>query len=168
MMTLSMYQASVPVFDRQLGAMANILEKGAAYADAHRIDPSILIGSRLYPDMFALGRQVQIASDAAKGAIARLAGADVPSWEDTETTFDQLRDRCARTRAFIAGFKAGQIDGSEEREIVLAMRAGSMTFTGQQYLLAFALPNFYFHVSMTYAILRHNGVEVGKRDFLGS
>jgi hypothetical protein len=127
-----------------------------------------LIQSRLSPDMFALGRQVQIASDAAKGCIPRLAGAEVPSWEDTETTFEQLIARCVNTRAFIAEFTADQIDGSEEREIVLAMRAGSMTFTGQQYLLGFAMPNFYFHVSMTYAILRHNGVEVGKRDFLGA
>jgi hypothetical protein len=167
-MTISMYQASVPVFDHQLGAMANVLAKGAAYAEAHKIDPSILIGSRLYPDMFALGRQVQIAADAAKGGVARLAGVDVPVWEDTETTFDQLKERCARTQAFIAGFTPEQIDGSEEREVILTMRVGSMTFTGQQYLLGFALPNFYFHASMTYAILRHNGVEVGKRDFLGA
>jgi hypothetical protein len=167
-MTLSMFQASVPVFDRHLGALATILAKGAAHAEAHKIDPAVLIQSRLYPDMFALGRQVQIAADAAKGCIPRLAGAEVPAWEDTETTFEHLIERCARTQAFITGFAADQIDGSEEREIVLAMRAGSMTFTGQQYLLAFAMPNFYFHVSMTYAILRHNGVEVGKRDFLGA
>ena len=95
-------------------------------------------------------------------------GVDVPVWEDTETTFDQLKERCARTQAFIAGFTPEQIDGSEEREVILTMRVGSMTFTGQQYLLGFALPNFYFHASMTYAILRHNGVEVGKRDFLGA
>jgi hypothetical protein len=165
-MALSMYQASVPVFDRHLGAMMNILAKGETFAEARKIDPAVLIQSRLAPDMFALGRQVQIAADAAKGCIPRLAGAEVPSWEDNETTFEQLKERCARTRDFIGGFTAEQVDGSEGREVVLTMRTGSMTFTGQDYLLNFALPNFFFHMSMTYAILRHNGADVGKRDFL--
>ncbi len=167
-MTLSMHQASVPVFDRHLGALATILTKAAAHAEARKIDPAALIQFRLYPDMFTLARQVQIASDAAKGAIARLAGAEVPAWEDTETTFEQLAARCVHTQRFIAGFTPEQIDGSEDREIILTMRAGSLTFTGQQYMLNFAMPNFYFHASMTYAILRHNGVEIGKRDFLGT
>jgi hypothetical protein len=117
--------------------------------------------------MFPLSRQVQIASDHAKGATARLAGMDMPSWADDETTFEQLQARIARTLAFIAEFKPAQIDGSEARPITLAMRSGSLNFTGQDYLLGFVLPNLYFHCTTAYAILRHNGVEVGKRDFLG-
>jgi hypothetical protein len=167
-MTISMYQASIPVFHHQLGALAKILAKGEASAAARKFDPAVLVQSRLAPDMFALSRQVQIAADAAKGAAARLAGAENPVWEDTESTFEQLRDRCTRTQAFLDGFEPEQIDGSEERDVVLAMRDTSITFKGQQYLLGFALPNFYFHVSMVYGILRHNGVELSKRDFLGA
>jgi hypothetical protein len=167
-MTLSMYQASVPVFSHQLGALSKILAKAEAYAEARKIDPAVLIQARLFPDMLPLVKQVQIASDSAKGAAARLAGAETPSWEDTETTFEELRARCARTVEFINGFGADQIDGSEERVIVLPMRGGPVTFAGQQYLFGFALPNFYFHVTTTYNILRHSGVEIGKRDFLGA
>jgi len=167
-MSLSMYQASVPVFSHQLNALGNILAKAEDHVTARKIEPAALLQCRLYPDMFPMVRQVQIAADAAKGAVARLAGVDVPVHEDTETTFAQIRDRCARTEKFVSGFKPEQIDGSEEREVVLAMRSGSMTFKGQQYLLGFAIPNFYFHVTTAYAILRHCGVDIGKRDFLGA
>jgi hypothetical protein len=118
--------------------------------------------------MFPLARQVQVASDAAKGAVARLAGVDVPSYEDNETTFAQLQERCAKTIKFISSIKPEQIDGSEEKEIVLKLGGQSVTFPGQQYLLGFAMPNFYFHMTTAYALLRHCGVEVGKRDFLGA
>ncbi len=167
-MSLSMYQASVPVFGHQLGAMSKILSKAEAQAESRKWDPAVLIQSRLYPDMFALARQIQIAADAAKGAVARLAGVDVPVHEDNEATFAELRERCAVTIAFVNGFTPEQIDGSETREIVLALRGSSITFPGQQYLLSFALPNFYFHLTTAYAILRHNGIEIGKRDFLGA
>ena len=167
-MSLSMYQASVPVFSHGLKALSNILAKAEDHAAARKLDEAALLQCRLYPDMFPMVRQVQIAADAAKGAVPRLAGADVPVHEDNETSFAQLKDRCARVEKFVSGFKAEQIDGSEEREIVLAMRNGSMTFKGQEYLLGFALPNFYFHMTAAYAILRHCGVELGKRDFLGA
>lgn len=167
-MSLSMYKASVPVFRHQLNALSNILTKGEEHVAAHKLDPLALTQCRLYPDMFTLARQVQIASDSAKGGVARLAGAEVPSYPDVETTFAQLKERCIRTEKFIAGFTPEQIDGSEELEIVLPMRGSSMTFKGQQYLLGFALPNFYFHMTTAYAILRHCGVDLGKRDFLGA
>jgi hypothetical protein len=167
-MSLSMYQASVPVFQHQLGALSKILGKGDEHATGRKLDHSALIQCRLYPDMFPLARQVQIASDAAKGAIARLAGADVPPYEDNETTFAQLQERCAKTINFIGSFKPEQIDGSEEKEIVLKLGGQNVTFPGQQYLLGFAMPNFYFHMTTAYNLLRHCGVEVGKRDFLGA
>ena len=167
-MSLSMFQASVPVFRHQIMALAKILAKAEEHANARKIDHGALIQCRLYPDMFPLARQVQIASDTAKSAAARLAGVEVPSWEDHETTFAQLRERCEKTDKYLATFKPEQIDGSEEREVVLKMREGQMTFTGQQYLLTFAIPNFYFHITTAYALLRQCGVEIGKRDFLGA
>jgi hypothetical protein len=167
-MSLSMYQASVPVFRHQVMALANILAKGEEHADARKIDHTALIQCRLYPDMFPLARQVQIASDTAKFAAARLAGVDAPSWEDNEATFAQLKERCEKTDKYLASFKPEQIDGSEERQVVLKMREGQVTFTGQQYLLGFATPNFYFHITTAYALLRQCGVEIGKRDFLGA
>jgi hypothetical protein len=167
-MTLSMYQASVPVFRHQLNALSKILTKAEEHVTARKLEPAAFTQCRLFPDMFPLARQVQIASDAAKGCVARLAGADAPVFEDTETTFAQLRERCAKTEKFIGTFTAEQIDGSEEREVVLPMRGASITFKGQEYLLSFALPNFYFHMTTAYAILRHCGVELGKRDFLGA
>jgi hypothetical protein len=166
-MTLSMYAASVPVFRRALTQLGAVLKKGEAFAAARKIDPAVLTNGRLAPDMFPLTQQVQIASDHAKGATARLAGADVPSWADTEVSFEQLQARIARTLAFIAEFKPAQIEGSEARPITLAMRSGTLNFTGQDYLLGFVLPNLFFHCTAAYLILRHNGVEVGKRDFLG-
>jgi hypothetical protein len=166
-MTLSMYQASVPVFLRGLENLAAILAKGAAHAEAKKIDPSVFINARLAPDMLALARQVQIASDAAKGCTARLAAAEVPSYPDTETTFPELQARIAKTIDFVKGFTAQRIDGSEERSVTLKIRGEDMKFRGQDYLFKLALPNFYFHVTTTYDILRHNGVELGKMDYLG-
>jgi len=166
-MTLSMYQASVPVFLRGLENLATILAKGAAHAEAKKIDPAVFVNARLAPDMFALARQVQIAADAAKGCTARLAGAEVPSYQDTETTFPELQARVAKTIAFVKGFTAAQVDGSEERSVTLKIRGEDIKFRGQDYLFKLTLPNFYFHVTTTYDILRHNGVELGKMDYLG-
>ncbi|HWT55250.1 MAG TPA: DUF1993 domain-containing protein [Rhodocyclaceae bacterium] len=168
-MTISMYQASIPVFIRGLENLSHILAKGAAHAEAKKVDPSVFITSRLYPDMFALARQVQIASDTAKGAAARLSGIENPSFADTESTFPELQERIAKTIVFLKSIKPEQIDGSEDRPVVLPTRSrGDIHFTAQNYLLQQALPNFYFHVTTAYAILRHNGVELGKWDFYGN
>ena len=166
-MTLSMYQASVPVFLRGLKNLSGILAKGAADAAERKIDPTVFLTARLAPDMFPLTRQVQIASDHAKGATARLAGVEVPKFEDAEKSFEELQQRLTRVVEFVQTLDAGQIDGSEEREISLPVGARTLTFRGQTYLLTFALPNFYFHCTAAYAILRHNGVGIGKRDFIG-
>ena len=166
-MTLSMYQASVPTFVRGLNNLSAILTKAAAYAEAKKIDPSVLINARLAPDMFPLSRQVQIACDVAKGGVGRLAGVELPSFPDTESTFDELQARIAKTIAFVESIKAGQIDGSEERDIKLKVGGNEMSFKGQSYLLSFVIPNVYFHITATYAILRHNGLDLGKKDFLG-
>jgi hypothetical protein len=162
-----MYQASVPVLKQMLNNLSDILEKGAAHAEAKKIDPAVLIASRLYPDMFALARQVQVATDTAKGCAARLAGKEIPKYEDNEATFPELVARIKKTVGFLDTFKAEQIDGSEDKNITLQLRSGDLNFTGISYLLHFALPNFYFHVTTAYDILRHNGVELGKMDFLG-
>lgn len=166
-MTISMYQASVPVFQKSLTALKGVLAKGAAHAIEKKIEESVFLGSRLAPDMFPLTRQVQIAADFGKGPIARLAGVELPKYEDTETTFAELAARIDKTLAFIGAFKPEQIDGQEDRDIELTIGGKPVNFKGQPYLLHFALPNFYFHMSMAYAILRHNGVAVGKRDFVG-
>ena len=165
-MPLSMYQASVPVFTRMLGVLSKILEKGAAYAEARAIEPSVLINARLAPDMLPLSSQVQIGSDMAMRGAARLASVEFPNNPDTETSFPELRERIAKTVRFLDALSADQVDGSEERTITIQMRDGELTFTGQDYLLNFVLPNLYFHVTAAYLILRHNGVELGKRDFL--
>lgn len=167
-MTISMYQASVPVFQRTLKALDAILDKGAAYAAERKIDPSVLVSARLFPDMFALARQVQIATDHAKGAGARLAGLPAPSYADTEASFPELKARIGKTLEFLATLSPGQIDGSEGRDISLKAGPRELSFKGQDYLLFFALPNFYFHVTTAFAILRHNGVPIGKLDFLGA
>jgi hypothetical protein len=167
-MSMSMYAAGVPLMKTLLGALSNVLQKGADHAKAKGFDESVLVNSRLAPDMFALARQVQIATDMAKGGVARLAGAEIPTYEDNETTIEALKARIAKTLAFIDGIPANKIDGTEEKEIVLKMRAGDMTFTGQRYLTGFVLPNFTFHCATAYNILRHNGVDIGKRDFLGA
>jgi len=167
-MQISMYQASAPRFANMLKNLSAILDKAAAHAAARKIEPQVLTGMRLYPDMFPLARQVQIATDTAKGAVARLAGAEPPKYEDSETTLDELKARIAKTIAFIDGFKPAQIDGSEDRPIALKLGQLEVKWTGIQYLLGFALPNFYFHVVTTYDLLRHAGVEIGKRDYIGN
>ena len=165
-MTISIYQASVPAFQRTLGALDAILDKAAAYAEERKIDPAVLTSARLAPDMHPLSRQVHLLSDAAKGACARLAGLPVPSFADTETTFPELKARIAKTLDFISTVKPEQIDGSEGRDISLKAGPRELSFKGQDYLVFFALPNFYFHVTTAHAILRHNGVPLGKMDFL--
>lgn len=166
-MSLSMYQASVPVFIRMLTNLSAILKKGEAFAETKKIDPSVLINARLAPDMHPLSRQIQIATDGVKGGCARLAGVEIPSYADTETTFAELQERLAKTIAFLKTLTPEQIDGSEDRTITLKVGGGEMKFPGQTYLLNFVFANFYFHATATYLILRHNGVEVGKMDFLG-
>jgi len=167
-MSISMYQVAIPSLAQSLNNLVAILEKGAAHAETKKIDPSVLISSRLYPDMFPLSRQVQIASDIARRGVARLAGEEAPALEDKETTFAELSDRLHKVIAFIESFTPEQIDGSEEKLITLPIGKETMTFAGQSYLLFFVLPNVYFHVTTAYDILRHCGVELGKRDFLGS
>lgn len=167
-MTLSMYQASVPVFVQMLSSLSGVLKKAATHAETKKIDPTVLMGARLYPDMFPLARQVQIATDHAKGACARLAGKDVPSYADTETTFDELQARIQKTLDYVKSFKPADIDDSEEKEIVLTIAGQKLPFKGQPYLLHFALPNLLFHATTAYDILRAQGVEIGKRDFIGS
>ena len=166
-MPLSMYQATIPVLVRGLNNLSAILDKAEGHAAASNIDPAVFIEGRLAPDMYPLARQVQIASDMAKGCAARLAGVEVPSWEDTESTFDELQARIAKTLDFIKGIDAAKLEGSETRTVVLKMRSGELSFSGRDYLLGFAMPNFYFHVTAAYAILRYNGVDVGKMDYLG-
>jgi uncharacterized protein len=166
-MALSMYQASVPAFVQMLTALSRVLDKAAEFAAAKKIDPAVLLASRLAPDMFPLTRQIQIAADFAKGPMARLAGLEVPKYDDNETTIDALKARIAKTLDYVKSFKVEQIDGSEERAIVLTVGGQPLTLTGQNYLVNFALPNFYFHMTAAYAILRHNGVEIGKKDYMG-
>jgi hypothetical protein len=163
-----MYEASIPVFIRMLKNLAAILAKGAAYAEAKKIEPTVLVNSRLYPDMFSLARQVQIASDAAKGCGARLAGREPPKFEDNEATFPELLTRIDKTIAYLETLKPEQINGSEQKTITLQIRKNTLTFLGMPFLLNFALPNFYFHVTTAYDILRHCGVEIGKQDFIGA
>jgi hypothetical protein len=167
-MTISMYQASAPRFINILKNLSAILDKANAQAEAKKIDPTVLPAYRLAPDMFALSRQVQIASDAAKGAVARLAGVEIPKFEDNEKTIPELRERIARTIAFIETIKPAQIDGTEDKEIVLTGGAVERRFKGMQFLLGWANPNFYFHVTTTYLILRHCGMDIGKLDYLGT
>lgn len=167
-MTLSMYAASVPVFRQILTALSNVLDKAETHAAEHKIEPSALLQARLFPDMFPLARQVQVAADFAKGACARLAGVEVPKYEDVETTFAQLRERIATTVAFIDALDQEAIDASAARAISTGSGDKTRHFTGQEYLLHYAFPHFYFHATTAYDILRHNGVAVGKKDFVGS
>ena len=166
-MTISMYQASVPALLQLLGNLRKILQKGAAHAEAKKFDVAVLFNARLAPDMLPLSRQVQIASDNAKGCAARLAGIDPPKFEDNETTYAQLLERIDKTVAFLKTVKPEQIDGSEGRDITLKFPNQTMNFKGLQYLVHFVMPNFTFHVVTAYNILRHNGVAIGKNDFLG-
>jgi uncharacterized protein len=164
---MTMYQASVPVITRSLTNLIAILEKAATHAEAKKIDQSVLLNSRLFPDMFPLVRQVQIATDVPRRGIARLAGLEAPSIEDNETTFAELIARLKTVITYLNGFTPEQIDGTEAKEISLKVGPQTMTFSGLPYLNGFILPNLYFHVTTTYNILRHSGVEVGKGDFLG-
>jgi hypothetical protein len=166
-MTISMYAVSVPTFKRMLTNLGVILTKAEQYAAGRKIDPAVLVNARLYPDMFPLVRQVQIATDQAKGCPARLAGIEIPKFEDNEASFADLQARIAKTLAFIDSVRPDQIDGSENRDIELLVAGTTYRFKGQAYLIEWALPNFYFHVTTAYAILRHNGLDIGKKDFLG-
>jgi hypothetical protein len=165
-MTISMYRASVPVFQKLLGNLEHLFDKAVADAQARKYDESILLQARLAPDMFPFTRQVQIAADFAKGTPARLAGVEVPRFEDAENTFDELRGRLKKTQDFIVQFKASQIDGSEDRPISFKAGPRELHFKGIDYLLSFAMPNFYFHYTVVYAILRNNGVVLGKTDYV--
>jgi hypothetical protein len=167
-MTLSMYDASVPVFKQILGSLSAILEQAETHAAERKIDPNALLQFRLYPDMFPFTRQIQIAADFAKGAAARLAGAPVPAFDDNEHSFTELKARIAKTLAFIDSLPKAQIEGSEERAITTGSGDKVRHFTGRTYLVHYALPHFYFHATTAYAILRHNGVAIGKKDFIGS
>jgi hypothetical protein len=167
-MSLSMSQASIPVFVQLLTAASNVLDKAAAHAEAKKIDPSVLLATRIFPDMFPLSRQIQIATDQAKGGAARLAGLEVPKYEDNEKTIDDLKARIAKTIAFVQSIDAAKIDGTEDKDLKIPLGPTERAFKGQAYLINFVLPNFYFHLTTAYNILRHCGVEIGKRDFLGN
>jgi hypothetical protein len=166
-MTISMFQASVPAFIRSLNNLAAILEKGAAHAQANKIDEAVLLGSRLFPDMFPLTRQVQIASDTAKSGAGRLAGVEFPAYEDKETTFQELIARVRNTVAYLETLRPVQIDGSEDKTVSWQTRSSTKSMQGLPYLMNHLLPNVHFHVTTAYAILRHNGIQIGKKDFLG-
>jgi hypothetical protein len=165
-MTISLYDASLAVFDRQLNQLDGMLDKLAAHCAARNLDPAVFLHARLFPDMFACIRQIQVACDFAKGATARLGGFDNPKFEDTEATLADLRDRIARTRALIASADRTTVDAAADKVITLKIGPNEMQLSGQDYVLRIATPNFYFHLSMVYAILRSNGVELGKGDFV--
>jgi hypothetical protein len=166
-MSLSMYQASAPIFLRQFAALSAIIDKAEAFAKAGNVDEADFIDARLAPDMLNFAKQIQIATDGAKAGMARLAGVKIPVFADTETTFAELKERIARTVTFIEGVPAAAVDGSEDKAIVFNIRDREFKFTGQPFLLHFVLPNFFFHVTTAYGILRHKGVQIGKTDFLG-
>lgn len=161
-----MYDASIPVFQRFLKNLDTFLAKAEGYAEQKKFDPVVLVRARLAPDMFDLARQVQIAADMAKGCAARLTGAEPPKFEDNEATLAELRERIRKTLDYIGSVDKKGFEGAETRDIVLAMRDRTLEFKGKAYLNGWVLPNFYFHVTTTYAILRHNGLELGKMDFL--
>ena len=168
-MSISMHSISAPTFVRILGNLQTWLDKAQAHAETRKFDPNNFIGLRLAPDMLPLNRQVQIASDAAKGCMGRLAGAELPKWEDNESTLAELRARAQKTIDYVNSFSAAQIDGSESREILVPRRTGEpLKFSGEAFLKHYALPNFYFHATTAYALLRQGGVEIGKTDFLGA
>ena len=167
-MSITLSQMTLPTYQRMLANLKAILQKGEAHAIAKKIEPSVFLTSRLFPDMFALTRQVQIASDSAKGACARLSGQEIPKYEDTEASFAELYARIDKTLAYINSVNPESIDGAESREIVIPVQSKELRFNGRDYVVQWALPTFYFHVMAAYAILRHNGVDVGKWDFLGS
>ena len=166
-MSIAVYDASVPAFVQVLEALIGLVDKAEAHAQAKKIEPSVLLGARLYPDMFPLVRQLQLSTDFAKGASARLAGVDVPSYQDTEASFADIRQRLKRTIEFVQSLPKDKFAGGETRDVTVRIAGQPATFKGQTYLLHFALPNFYFHATTAYAILRHCGIELGKRDFIG-
>ena len=166
-MTISMYSASVPVFRNMLGNLSHFLDKGQAHAEARKFDPQVLVDGRLAPDMLPLKRQVQIACDASKNGLARLAGVEAPTFEDNESTLAELKERIRKTLDFLDSVPRGKVDGCEDKDITFpAGRDTTRTLKGEAYLLNWALPNLFFHVTTAYAILRHNGVELGKGDYL--
>ena len=167
-MTISMYQASVPVFVQGLKAMSSVLDKAESHCTAKKIDPAALLGARLIADMFPASRQIQIACDFAKGVTARLAGIEVPTWDDNEKTIPELKARIKKSIDYIEGLRPAQIDGSEGRDIALKIGGNPVNFKGLPYLMSFGLPNFYFHSTAAYSILRANGIDIGKRDFIGA
>ncbi len=166
-MAPSLHDTAVPVFDSMLKNLSTLLDKALAHAQAKGYEPAVLLQSRLAPDMFPLARQVQIATDAAKFGVARLTGVEAPKFADDETTFEQLKARIEKTRAFVAGVPRDAFEGAEARRVEVPTRTATYAFDGRTFLLHWAMPNFYFHVVTAYDILRHNGVEVGKRDYLG-
>ena len=166
-MQITMYDMLVPTAKRMLGSLSAILDKAAEFAEHKKIEPDVLLNGRLAPDMFALTKQVQIACDLAVRGVMRLSGGEIPTFEDNETSIEQLKARIARALTVINSANAAQFNGSEDRDITLKMRSGEMQFKGLDFLRDFVLPNLYFHVTTAYAILRHNGVELGKADFLG-
>lgn len=167
-MKISMYHASVPSFVHALKNLSVILQKGADYAEAKKVDPTVLVNARLFPDMFPLARQIQIATDIAKGGSARLAGVEPPTFEDNEKSFPELIQRIAKTIAFLETLKPEQFEGAETRTVSWQTRSGSKSMVGLPYLQSHVVPNVFFHVTTAYNILRHNGVELGKKDFLGN
>ena len=167
-MSLSMYSASVPYFVRALNNLSAILKKGSAHAQENEIDPSIFVTERLFPDMLPLSSQIQIACDVSKGAAARFSGVEAPSFEDNESSFEELQERISKTIAFLSSVPAEKIDGTEEKAITFQAGSIEIDFVGATYLSMWALPNIYFHVTTAYNILRHNGVILGKLDFLGA
>ena len=169
MTTISMYKISVPIFEQFLTSLSAVLDKTAAYAEARKVEPSVLLNTRLAPDMFPLGRQVRAATDHAVNACGRLAGVELPALPNADATIPELKDRIAKTIDFLKGFKPAQIDGSEDKEIKITFPSGAVReFTGQSLLLNNSLPNFYFHCTTAYDIARHCGIELGKRDFMGT
>jgi uncharacterized protein len=164
---MSFYDATVPAFLQILGGLTGLLTKAEAHCNAKNIQPEVLLGGRLFPDMYPLTHQIQIVCDFAAKTCARLTGSEVPATSDTDKSFDELKQRLAKTIDYVKAFKPAQFEGAETKEVSFPAGPNTMTLKGQQYLSSFALPNFYFHAAITHGILRHNGVEVGKRDFLG-
>jgi len=168
-MSLSIHEASVPVLARALTNLVGIVEKGRLYAESEKIEPAVLLGMRLYPNMFAFTRQVQVVTDTAKGCVARLAAVEPPKFPDTESSFAELKQRVEKTLAYVTGFQASQLEGADRRPVVLKFPTNTLNFSnGFDYLFSFVLPNVHFHSSIAYGILRHSGVKLAKSDYLGS
>ena len=167
-MAISMYSASVPVFARMLGHLAAWLDKAEAHAQAKKFDASVYLAARLAPDMLPLPKQIQIACDAAKFGVARLAGVEAPKFDDNEASLAELRERIRKTVEFVRAVPAAAIEGTEDKDVTVPRRDGNIVLKGEFYLKHYVQPNFYFHVTTAYALLRHNGVELGKGDYLGA